>query len=163
MTGIATSRIPGLIDYLVAAFTASAALGAASPPVSVFDGDPVTADPAPLALYVGVDDVFSDTAPVSATSEQVRQGLAQHRQETAVINCAAVAWSGADDLRTVRTSAFAILAAAENLIRTNTDGFGGNAGAALPGISGITLQQSSAGGSTVQVAFAITFISFIGS
>jgi hypothetical protein len=160
---LVTSRVPALIDYLVTAFTASTALGQATPAVSVFDGPPVTLDPAALALYVGVDDVFSDSAPVSATSDQIRQGLAQHRQETAVINCAAVAWSGADDMRTVRSSAFAILAAAENLVRTNNDGFGGNAGAALPGISGITLQQSSAGGSTVQVAFAITFVSFIGS
>lgn len=159
----ATSRIPGLIDYLFAAFTAAPALGGASPAVAVFDGDPVTADPVPLALYVGVDDVFSTSAPTSATSEQVRQGLGNKRQETATIHCAAVAWSGADDIRTVRTSAFAILAAAEDIVRLNNDGFGGNAGAALPGISGITLQQSSAGGSTVQVAFAITFISFIGS
>ena len=44
----ATSRVPALIDYLVNAFTAAATIGAASPPVLVFDGPPTTADPAPL-------------------------------------------------------------------------------------------------------------------
>ena len=158
-----TSRIGPLIDYLVAAFTAAPTLGAATPPVLVFDGPVVTAAPAPLALYVGVDDVFTDQAPISATSEQIRQGLAQKKQETVTIHCAAVAWAGTDDSRTVRQQAFAILAAAEDLIRLNADGFGGNAGAALPGVSGISLQQSTADGSTAQVAFSVTFISFIGS
>jgi hypothetical protein len=158
-----TSRVPALIDYLVNAFTSAATLGAATPPVLVFDGPPTTADPAPLALYVGVDDVFTDQAPISATSEQIRQGAAQHRQETTSIHCAAVAWAGTDDMRIVRTAAFAILAAVEDLIRTNTDKFGGNVSFQLPGVSGITLQQSNAEGTTVQVAFTITFISFIGA
>jgi hypothetical protein len=160
---VTTSRIGPLIDYLVNAFTAAATLGAATPPVLVFDGPVVTAAPAQLALYVGVDDVFTDQAPISATSEQIRQGLANKRQETITIHCAAVAWAGTDDSRTVRQQAFAILAAAEDLIRLNGDNFGGNAGAALPGVSGITLQQSTADGSTAQVAFQVTFISFIGS
>jgi hypothetical protein len=159
----ATSRVPALIDWLVNAFTNAATLGQATPPVAVFDGPVVTAAPAQLALYVGVDDVFSDAAPISATSEQVRQGLAQHRQETSAVHCCAVAWAGTDDARTVRGQAFAILAAAEDLIRTNSDSFGGNAGAALPGVSGITLQQSSAEGTTAQVSFTVTFVSFIGS
>jgi hypothetical protein len=160
----ATSRVPALIDCLVNAFTAASTLGAATPPVSVFDGPPTTADPAPLALHVGMDDLFSDQPPVSATSEQIRQGLANKRQETVTVHCAAVAWAGTDDMRTVRTAAFAILAAAEDLIRGNTDGFGGNAGAALPGVSGITLQQNNtAQGAVAQVTFTVTFVSFIGS
>jgi hypothetical protein len=159
-----TSRVPALIDYLVTAFTAAPTLGAATPPVSVFDGPPTTADPAPLALHVGMDDLFSDQAPTSATSDQIRQGLAQKRQETVTVHCAAVAWAGTDDMRTVRQSAFAILAAAEDIIRLNNDGFGGNAGAALPGVSGIALQQNNtAQGAVAQVTFQVTFISFIGS
>jgi hypothetical protein len=57
------------------------------------------------------------------------------------------------------------LAAVEDLVRTNTDKFGGNASFSfqLPGVSGITLQQSNAEGTTVQVAFTITFVSFIGA
>jgi hypothetical protein len=159
---LVTSRVPALIDYLFNAFTAAPTIGQASPAVSVFDGPPVTAEPAPLALYVGVDDVFSDSAPTSATSDQARMGAGRGRQETAVIHCAAVAWSGADGLRTVRVAAFGILAAAEDLIRANSDRFGGYADQGSPGVSGVTVQQASAGGSTVQVAFSITFISFIG-
>lgn len=160
---VTTSKVPALIGYLVDTFTAAPALGQATPAVAVFDGPAPTADPAPLALYVGVDDVFSDSAPISATSEQSRMGAGRGRQETAEIRCAAVAWSGDGDLRTVRASAFAILAAAEDLIRTNADRYGGNADQGSPGVSGITVQQSAAGGSTVQVAFSVTFISFIGS
>ena len=158
-----TSRIPALIDYLVATFTAASTLGAASPPVLVFDGPVVTAAPAQLALYVGVDDVFTDQAPISATSEQARMGSTRGRQELAAIRCAAVAWAGTDDARTVRTQAFAILAAVEDLIRTNADKFGGLADQGSPGVSGIALQQYSGDGTTAQVAFTITFISFIGS
>ena len=39
-----TSRVPATIDYLVAAFTAASTLGAASPPVAVYDGPFLTDD-----------------------------------------------------------------------------------------------------------------------
>jgi hypothetical protein len=158
-----TSRVPALIDYLVNAFTASPALGTAATPVLVFDGPVVTAAPAQLALYVGVDDVFTDQAPTSAQAEQSRSGLGSRRQETITIHCAAVAWAGTDDARTGRLQAFAILAAVEDLIRTNLDKFGGNGDLADPGVSGVVLQQSTADGSTAQVAFGITFKAFIGT
>lgn len=160
-----TSRVPALIDWLVNAFQNAAALGQAAVPVLVFDGPVVTAAPAQLALYVGVDDVFTDAAPTSATADQaLMPGLsAQRRQETVTVQCCAVAWAGTDDARTVRTQAFAILAAVEDLVRTDTTYFGGNAGLADPGVSGIALQQSTAEGSTAQVSFGITFRSFIGA
>ena len=159
-----TSRVPALIDYLVNAFSNATTLGLAAPPVTVFDGPAATANPALLALHVGVDDALSEGPPTSATSEQIRQGLAQHKQETITVHCAAVAWAGTGDMKTVRTSAFGILAAAEDVVRTNGDKFGGNAGAALPGVSGITLQQDDTPqGSFAQVTFGITFVSFIGA
>ena len=160
-----TSRVPALIDYLVNAFSNAATLGLATPPVTVFDGPAATANPALLALHVGVDDALSEGPPTSASSEQVGQGLGgQHRQEAITVHCAAVAWAGTGDMRTVRTSAFAILAAVEDLIRGNSDKFGGNAGAAVPLVSGVTLQQDdTAQGSFAQVAFSITFGSFIGA
>jgi hypothetical protein len=160
---VSGSRVPALIDWLVTTFTAAATLGAATPPVLVFDGPVVTAAPAQLALYIGVDDVFTDAAPLSAGSEQARQGLGTRKLETVTINCCAVAWAGTDDSRTVRLQAFAILAAVEDLVRTNQDKFGGNGDLADPGVSGITLQQSSADGTTAQVAFSVTFLSFIGA
>jgi hypothetical protein len=160
---VSGSRVPALIDYLVTAFTAAPTLGAATPQVIVYDGPPVTAAPSQLALYVGVDDVFTDAAPLSADSQQARQGLGTKKLETVTIHCCAVAWAGTDDARTVRVQAFGILAAVEDLVRTNTDKFGGNGDLADPGVSGITLQQSIAEGTTAQVSFTVTFMSFIGA
>ena len=160
-----TSRVPALIDYLVNAFSNSVTLGQATPPVTVFDGPVASADPAMLALHVGIDDAFGEGMPTSATAEQVGQGLGgQKRQETTAVHCAAVAWAGTGDMKTVRTAAFAIVAAAEDLVRTNSDRFGGNAGAAVPLVTGATLQQDDTPqGSVAQVMFTITFGSFIGS
>ena len=160
-----TSRVPALVDYLVAQFTAAATLGAATPPVLVFDGPPTTGDPAPLALHVGMDDVFTDTAPTSATSEQTAVGLAQKREELATIHLAAVAWAGTDDMKTVRTSAYAIAAAVEDLVRADT-AVQALAGAALarPGVSGMVLQQNNTTqGAVAQVSFTISYKTLIGA
>ena len=61
-----TSRIPALISYLVGLFQGSALLGAASPPVTVFDGPPTTALDAPLKLFVGLTDPDSTAAESAA-------------------------------------------------------------------------------------------------
>ena len=45
-----TSRIGPLIDYLVNAFTAATTLGAATPPVLIFDGPVVTDDLGAVAI-----------------------------------------------------------------------------------------------------------------
>ena len=159
-----TSRVPALIDYLVAQFQAASTLGGASPPVLVFDGPPTSADPAPLGVYVGVGDVFADTPPTAATSEQTAVGLAQKREELATIHLAAVAWAGTDDMKTVRASAYAIAAAVEDLVRADT-ALAGLPGAALarPGVTGIVLQQNNtAQGAVAQVSFQITYRTLIG-
>jgi hypothetical protein len=161
---VTTSRVPALIDYLVAEFTTAATLGAATPAVLVFDGPPTTGDPAPLALYVGVDDAFADTAATSATSEQTATGLAQKREELATIHLAAVAWAGTDDMKTVRASAYSIVGAVEDLVRADT-ALAGLPGAALarPGVTGIVLQQNNtAQGAVAQVSFQITYRTLIG-
>ena len=159
-----TSRAPALIDWLVSAFTSAATLGAATPSVTVYDGPPTTLFDAALALYVGVDDALSaGTVPTAATSDQSRQGLsAQKRQELITVHCAAVVWFGTDDMKTVRTAAFGILAAVEDLVRTDITGFGGNAGLADPGVSGIVLAQNNTQqGAVAQAAFSITIKSYI--
>ena len=155
-----TSRVPAIIDYLIAEFTAAATLGAATPPVLVFDGPVVTAAPAPLALYVGVDDVFTDGGVTSAEAEQSGTGLAAKREELVTIHCAAVAWAGTDDMKTVRTSAYAIAAAVEDLVRADASLPAGVQ--QRPGVTGMVLQQNSADGSTAQVAFQIQYKTFIG-
>lgn len=160
-----TSRVPALIDYLVTEFQAAATLGQANPPVIVYDGPATTADPAPLALHVGVDDTFGEGPATAATSEQTAVGLAQKREEIAVIRCAALAWSGSDDIRTLRLAAYGITGAVEDLVRADTT-LATQAGAAIarPGVTGMTLQQSnSTTGAWAQVTFEITFKALIGA
>jgi hypothetical protein len=156
-----SSRIPAIIDYLLAEFTAAATLGAATPPVTIYDGPPTTMLDAPLALHVGVDDAFSDQPPTSADSQQTGTGLAQKREELVTIHCAAVAWAGTDDMKTVRTSAFAITAAVEDLVRADASLPAGVM--QRPGIAGMTLQQNNTQqGAVAQVMFQIQYKTFIG-
>jgi hypothetical protein len=160
-----TTRIPALISYLVAEFQAAATLGQATPPVVVFDGPAVSADPVPLALYVGVDDAFGGSAAMAADSQQTALGLATKREELATIHCCAVAWAGTDDLATVRTSAFAIAGAVEDLVRSDvTTMFQPGSALARPGVTSMVLMQdTTTTGATAQVAFQIIYKALIGN
>ena len=157
-----TSRVPALIDWLVAAFQASALLGQATPPVTVYDGPPTTGLDAQLKLFIGLDDPDSDQAQPAATFTQAREDLGSlTRGERSAIYCTAEAWAGTDDARTVRAAAFGIVAAAETVVRGNTDNFGGNAALADPGVtSGELLQNNTTTGAVARVRFQITFRSF---
>lgn len=151
------SRVPALLDYLVILFGDTGA--AASPPFSVYDGPVITADPSKLVLWVGLSDPGSDGADTAAVFTQARSDLGQNtREETSSIACVAEAWSGADDLGTVRRSAFAVMAAAETAIRSNTDQtFGGN-GQPAPGVTGgELLQNTTEAGAFARVRFQVTF------
>jgi hypothetical protein len=157
------SRVPALIDWLVTAFTASPALGAATPPVAVYDGPVTTAAPAQLILWVGVQDPDSEGAAEAAVFEQARSDLGQAaRDETSIIRCTAEAWPGTDDVRTARVAAFAITAAAETIIRADATNFGGNAALAAPGVTGgVLLQNNVQGvGAVARVTFDVIFRSF---
>jgi len=158
-----TSRVPALIDWLTAAFQASPALGAATPPVAVYDGPVATAQPAQLVLWVGLQDPDNPGANEAATFEQARSDLGQAtRDEMSIIRCTAEAWPGTDDIRTARTAAFGIVAAAEAIIRGDTTGFGGNAALAAPGVTGGVLLQNNVQGSgaVARVTFDVIFRSF---
>lgn len=158
-----TSRIPALIDYLVALFTSASTLGAATPPVVIFDGPTTTKNPAPLQLYVGLSDPDSNAAEQAGESEQAWAAIGRRgRDETVTIHCAALAWSGTDDMKTVRLAATGIVAAVETLMQADTTSFGGNVLFPAPGITALTLTQSNAGGSAATVAFDLTFKSRIG-
>jgi hypothetical protein len=155
---VTTSRIPALIDYLVATFTAASTLGAANPPVAVYDGPQTTLAPAQLILWVGLDDPDTDqAAPSAASSEQEWAGLGkQARNETSTIHCVAEAWTGADDIRSMRVAAFAIAAAVEDIVRT--DPFSGLALFPDPGVTGLELRQNNTqAGAQARVSFQIAF------
>lgn len=153
-----TSRVPALIDYLVATFTAASTLGAAVPPVAVYDGPQTTLAPAQLVLWVGLDDPDTDqVAPSAAAFEQEWAGLGkQARNEVSTIHCVAEAWTGADDIKGTRAAAFAILAAVEDVVRT--DPFSGLALFPDPGVTGGELRQNNTErGSQARVSFQIAF------
>ena len=103
-----TSRLPPLLDYLVALFTSAATLGQAPAPgtVTVFDGPATTElDPA-LCLWVGLPDPDNPAAETAADFTQTWAALGRlGRDETITIHCCAQAWSGVDDVRTVRVAA----------------------------------------------------------
>ena len=101
-----TSRVPALIDYLVTLFTNDPTIGAASPPVTVYDGPPVTALNTPLTLYVGLTDPDSDAMEPMAESQQTWAALGRRgRDEIVTIHCVAEAWSGSDSVQSQRVAA----------------------------------------------------------
>jgi hypothetical protein len=159
-----TSRVPALIDYLVALFTNAATLGAATPPVTIFDGPPTTELDPPLALYVGLSDPDNQAAELAADFTQSWGGLGrQARNETSTIHCCAQAWAGTDDLKTVRTSAYGIVAAVEVLMASDSTQFGGNVLFPAPGLTaGSLLQNNTDRGAIARVAFDLIFQSRIG-
>jgi len=159
-----TSRVPALLDYLVTLFTNDATLGAASPAVTIFDGPPTTELDPPLALYVGLSDPDSDAAEAAAESVQEWGGLGrQARNETTTIHCCAQAWSGVDDLKTVRTSVYGIVAAVEVLMQADSTQFGGNVLFPAPGVgTGMLAQNNTDRGAIARVSFDLTFKSRIG-
>jgi hypothetical protein len=149
------SRVPAVLSYLADTFTAAPTLGQAVPPVRVYDGPAVTAEPATLILWVGLDDPDSDAAPLAATSERAWAGLGG-QQEAIVVYCAAEAWSGTDDIRPVRTAAYQIVAAVETLVRADATGFGGNGLTADPGVTASELRQNDTDrGAQARVVFSI--------
>jgi hypothetical protein len=163
-----TSRIPAVIDYLVNLFTAASTLGAATPPVSVIDGPQVNADPGPLALWVGVQNVDAgETVADTASSVQTWAGLGRMaRNEELTVYCVAQAWSGSDDVRPLRLQAAAMVAACEDLVR-NDASLGGIV--STPGNAAVTNQQWQQGpglsgdrGMAVRITFEITAQARIG-
>lgn len=148
------SRVPSVLDYLVATFTAAATLGAATPPVTVYDGPATTGDSERLVLWVGLDDPDGAGAPLAAESTRQWAGLGG-QSESIVVYCAAEAWSGESSVSAYRTAAYAIVAAVEALVRADATGFGGNEMVANPGVTGAQLRQNNASGAQARVTFQI--------
>ena len=159
-----TSRVPALLDYLVALFTNAATLGQATPPVTVFDGPPTTELDPPLALYVGLSDPDSGAAEAAADFVQEWAALGrQGRNETTTIHCCAQAWSGTDSISAMRVAATGIVAAVEVVMQADSTQFGWNALFPAPGVAGLALLQNNTDrGAIARVAFDLIFKSRIG-
>lgn len=146
-----------MLDYLTAAFTGSATLGAhPTAPVAVYDGPVLTEAPAQLALWVGTDDPDSPDALVAAESESTWAALGNLAQdETIAVHCAAEAWSGDTDVRTIRLAAFGIVSAVETLLRADAT-LGGTLPSGWCRVTGRQLRQNNVqAGSLARVAFRV--------
>jgi hypothetical protein len=132
---MATSSIPGAIDYLVATATA---LPECVPPVMVFDGWPEARPETALVIGITSEDPTTDT---EVTHGQLG---AQTQWEEYVIPCQI--WSGAAGdgaMRRARLAAFVILDALDTHLRTppgRTLGGALNSGTAV--LSNVRVRQT---------------------
>lgn len=159
-----TSRVPALIDYLFNLFTSAATLGAATPPVTIFDGPTTTGLDPQLSLWVGLPDPDNPAAETAADFTQQWAALGrQGRNETITIHCCAQAWSGLDDVRTVRLAVTGITSAVEVLMQQDSTGFGGNVLFPMPGFASGSLSQNNTDrGAIARIPFDLIFRSRIG-
>lgn len=110
----AVSAVPALLDALVALFTA------ALPTVTVFDGPGLSDATGGDYLFVGVADPDSDGGDNAVESTVEWAGLGKSaRYEQVVVRCAAVSWSGDEDVRARRVAAFAMFAAVEQALTSD--------------------------------------------
>jgi hypothetical protein len=115
---MATSRVPDVIDALVAAFKAAPGLAG----VKVFDGPPVTGSPLKAAVFVGYDGDPDEQEGLAVEFSQEWASIGQRaRDEAFTVTCAVLAWSGATAVRAVRERAFELLAAVEDALRAAPD------------------------------------------
>jgi hypothetical protein len=164
-----TSRVPQVIDYLVILFQAAAALGQATPPVNVIDGPKVTADPGPLALWVGVDDIDAVAAgalpAAAASTQQWMGGLGRgNRTEAVEVHCTAQAWSGSDDVRALRVAVAGIVSAVEDVLRGDPGLGGMTPGVKDAAVTGCDWRQGPTGrGMAARAVFTIAVTAIIGA
>ena len=155
-----TTLVPDTLDYLVALFSNAATIGAADPPVTVFDGPVPTAGPVPLALWVGVDDVHTMAQrdpTLAADSEKRRNDASQGREETITVHCIAAAWTGNEELgySPLRAAAKSIVTAVETITisdRANAPAFN-----QTPGVTAGEWWQQPLNGLLVYVPFQIIY------
>lgn len=157
-----TSRVPAVIDYLVAAFTAAATLGAAADPVTVYDGPALSGATPQLVLWVGLDDPDAEGYTVAAETDSAWAALgAQARNEQITVHCVALAWSGDRIVKTARDQAFGIVGAVETLLRADVMLGGTLVSGQCQVIVGSLRQGQSDNGAVAQVPFRIDAFSRI--
>jgi hypothetical protein len=122
-----TDCIPLVISYLLAAAAASASLGAATPPVTIIDGQPATTEPLTMNpsgltqwLWIGSQGYAPPGQIAEAATGQ--QGFsffdqARTRDNQIDILCAAEAAAGDMSVADARNGAFAVMAAVELMLR----------------------------------------------
>lgn len=114
-----TSRVPQVIDWLVAAAQASPLLGGATPQVSVWDGvqPPGGSQEAPRSLWIAGDPSAPGDAVAEAEQEFGLLDKGRTRNESGSVALTAQFYSGSTDNKVNRDGAAAIVAGAEVLLR----------------------------------------------
>lgn len=159
-----TSAVPAVIDWLVAAAKSSPLLGAASPPVYVFDGPqpPAATQALNRVLWVFNDVPNPDAVAADAVQSWPVMDKARTKDEDGTVTCSAQHWSGDPSVKVHRDGAAAIVAGVELLLRG--DGRTGPGDATMGGLvfwSGVDVGQWStrqlAGGVAVLVTFTVVY------
>lgn len=166
-----TTRVPPAIAYLVATFTAAPTLGGPvvngnqTGLVQVLDGPVVTADPGPLTLWVGVDDIASGAPAAASSVQQWQPGLGRtNRTEVLSIHHVAQAWSGSDDVAVLRAATAGIMAAVEDLVHADPSLGGTLRGAHSAVVSAAEWRQGpTQRGMAVRVMFSINATAITGA
>jgi hypothetical protein len=164
-----TDQTPAVIDYLVGQCKANAALGGASPPVSVFDG-PTISDVQlvnPQRIWIGADGPALPGAEVTAATFGQNFAFLDHahtKDDTIDVACAAEMFSGdPTQQQAVRDGAFALMAAVETMLRGDTAS-GGPGDASMGGLvywsqvtgPGELIQRQGTAGISALVRFHVT-------
>jgi hypothetical protein len=163
-----TSCVPALMDYLVTTSQGASTLGAASPPVTVFDGPVVQEQWPQLCLWVGVDAAYLLGNPTaSGASADAQQNWVgpgnRKRDEHVTVHCVADAWFGNGDVATARRAAFGIVAALEDITRIDANA-GGTVLFTEPGVTNLSLYQGNTNaGPRCLVGFDFSAFARIGS
>ncbi len=163
-----TEQAGAVIDYLVAQCLSSSSLGAANPPVMVFDGPTLVQSQltSPQRVWIGADGPSIPGAPVEAATFAQDFAFLDHaktRDDKIEIQCAAEYFTGDPAAtKTARDGAFALMAVIETMLRGDTAG-GGPGDASMGGLvywsevtgPGQLIQKPSTDGFSALVRFRV--------
>ena len=102
-----SDRAPDVIDALLLRFAASSDLGAAVPPVQVFDGPTVIDESSPEVLMVGWSGADGEESDAESTMSP--DGLATTDREVCTVRCAISVLNGSTDMALPRARAYELL------------------------------------------------------
>jgi len=161
-----TTLVPAVLGYLTAACQASAAIGSATPPVTVIDGPHITDSTLAeqLHLWVGYDPLNPAEAAAVTTQDWPLLDSARTADETGEVTCAAEAWGGGDVTGPLRDQCHAIVGAVDLLLRGSPQA-GGPGDASMGGLvfwsrvaGGSWFQRPSQDGISVMCIFRIAYM-----
>lgn len=149
-----STKVDAVCLYLTAMW--QAAMSTTLTGVQVVDGPQADSDPSNEWLFVAYDGDRPDEGNEAATAEQDLMTFARGKQEAGSISCAATARRGDTDLPAARSRAFAVLSAAEDLLRADMQLGGLVMHAYVSDHQYIPFQSTS--GCKARVVFTVTYL-----